>query len=333
MARPDEVGSRPGRAVVIPVLRNDDDPDGDVIAVEEVGRVDPSQGVVRIARNGLQVQFTPRAGFVGAAEFDYTISDGRGGMATSTVTVRVVDADGSNRPPEVTDDLVATSRTSAVSFNVLENDTDPDGDSIYLADAHLCAGRVGERGACEGQEFEGRVDFSAEGLITYFPDAADPDSGASGTGEVTVRYVVKDDRGDTAEGRMRVRLRSAHSNQPPDARNDVVTVRVGRIARLTVLDNDHDPDGDPLRLSVRPTDPVRRRYRRRRSDLRGERRAQEDPGQLRHHRRRIGGPGSDPHRGAGPASPESGARGRPRRRDDRSRPDPACAGDHQRRRS
>ena len=238
VARPDQAGTRPGRAVVIPVLRNDDDPDGDVISVEEAGPVDPTEGVVSVAGNGLQVQFTPKSGFVGDVEFDYTISDGRGGLATSTVTVEVVNPDRSNRPPEATDDLVATSRTNAVSFNVLDNDSDPDGDSIFLADAFVD---------------EGRVDFSAEGLVTYFPDAADPDSGVVGRGEVTVTYVVKDDRGEAAKGRMRVRLRSADSNQPPDARNDVVTVRVGRIARLNLLHNDSDPDGDPLRMSVRPT--------------------------------------------------------------------------------
>ena len=232
VAEPDEAAARQGRPVVVPVLANDSDPDGDVILVESVEPVRASIGVVTATRDGLQVQFTPQAGFVGTVDFLYTISDGRGGTATATVTVAVnPDDDSLNRPPEAGTDLARTSGTSPVSLNVLDNDSDPDGDSILLAEAVV---------------EEGRVDFSADGRITYFPDAANRG------GEVAVSYTVKDERGLAATGRLRVLLRPEDSNQPPDARNDAVTVRQGQIARLNLLHNDSDPDGDPLRLASLP---------------------------------------------------------------------------------
>ena len=232
IAEPDQAAARKGRPVVVPVLANDSDPDGDVILVESVEPVPASSGVVVVTQDGLRVQFTPQAGFVGTVDFLYTISDGRGGTATATVTVAVnPDDDVLNRPPEAATDVARTSGTSAVSLNVLDNDSDPDGDSIFLADA-----------AVE----EGHVDFSADGRISYFPDAANRG------GEVVVSYIVKDERGLATAGRLRVLLRPADSNQPPDARNDAVTVRQGQITRLNLLHNDSDPDGDPLRVASLP---------------------------------------------------------------------------------
>jgi hypothetical protein len=73
--------------VVIPVLDNDYDPDiGDTLAVESV-----TQGVngeVDII-DDQHVQYRPDEGFNGIDSFTYTVSDGRGGTDTASVTVNV----------------------------------------------------------------------------------------------------------------------------------------------------------------------------------------------------------------------------------------------------
>jgi len=72
--------------VTIYVLDNDQDVDGDTLAVGSVGPA--SNGSV--TNNGNDVTYTPSGNFTGTDSFTYTISDGHGGTDTATVTVNVV---------------------------------------------------------------------------------------------------------------------------------------------------------------------------------------------------------------------------------------------------
>ncbi|UMA66195.1 Ig-like domain-containing protein [Roseivivax marinus] len=72
--------------VIIDVLANDSDADGDLLMV--TGTTAPVSGSVAVNGDGT-VTYTPDAGFVGTDTFDYTLSDGDGPTATATVTVEV----------------------------------------------------------------------------------------------------------------------------------------------------------------------------------------------------------------------------------------------------
>jgi predicted phosphodiesterase len=72
-------------AVVIDVLANDSDADGDTLSVGSVTQ--PTNGSV--VNNGANVTYTPNAGFDGIDTFTYTASDGYGGTAEATVTITV----------------------------------------------------------------------------------------------------------------------------------------------------------------------------------------------------------------------------------------------------
>ena len=71
-------------AILIPVLANDSDPDGDALALVAVGT--PNAGAVAIQGN--QVRFTPPKKWPAAVSFTYTVRDTGGKQATATVTVR-----------------------------------------------------------------------------------------------------------------------------------------------------------------------------------------------------------------------------------------------------
>jgi hypothetical protein len=75
-----------GGSVLIDVLDNDADADGDPLTIASF--TDPANGTVSEVSGELQYQ--PDSGFVGADDtFTYTVSDGRGGTDTATVTVTV----------------------------------------------------------------------------------------------------------------------------------------------------------------------------------------------------------------------------------------------------
>ncbi|NJD67632.1 MAG: hypothetical protein FIA90_02990 [candidate division NC10 bacterium] len=73
-------------SISIAVLGNDGDPDGDSLTITAV--MQGSQGGT-VTLNGVTVTYTSPTNWSGTDSFTYTISDGRGGTATASVTVTV----------------------------------------------------------------------------------------------------------------------------------------------------------------------------------------------------------------------------------------------------
>lgn len=89
LARDDTATTSEEVAVSVPVLSNDDDPDGDPLTITSV--TDPAHGSTVI--QGTNIVYTPDSGFSGTDGFNYSISDGKDGTATAGVTVTVESAD------------------------------------------------------------------------------------------------------------------------------------------------------------------------------------------------------------------------------------------------
>jgi hypothetical protein len=108
------------------LIINDSDSDGDPLTLFSVQ--DATHGTVSL--NGSDVVFTPTAGYFGAASFNYTISDGHGGMATTKVDLTVNAA-----PVAVADTVAGTSNTplTIASASLLSNDSDPNGDPLTIS--------------------------------------------------------------------------------------------------------------------------------------------------------------------------------------------------------
>jgi hypothetical protein len=70
-------------AILIPVLANDSDPDGDAISIASVTA--PTAGSTAI--QGTRIKFTPPKKWPTAVTFDYVIRDSKGATATARVTV------------------------------------------------------------------------------------------------------------------------------------------------------------------------------------------------------------------------------------------------------
>lgn len=72
--------------LVINVLSNDSDPDGDALAI--VGVASPAHGTATPNEDGT-ITYTANAGYRGEDSFQYTVSDGSGGNATAWVALAV----------------------------------------------------------------------------------------------------------------------------------------------------------------------------------------------------------------------------------------------------
>jgi len=106
--------------LVISVLANDSDPDGDVLTVASVNA--PGHGTAVINSNQT-VTYTPASNFFGMDSFIYTVSDGRGGTSTATVTVTVTSV---NDPPVAKDQSVTTAPGTPVAITLEATDVDGD---------------------------------------------------------------------------------------------------------------------------------------------------------------------------------------------------------------
>ena len=227
VALPDVARAIVGNAVVIPVLANDGDPDGDVLSVSSVAAV--PDAVTRVSADRRSVIFEQLGQLPGTVRFSYTVTDDRGAKATSTVALGMFAVPVLNRPPVAAPDAYSVVAGSGDTvFDVLANDSDPDGDRITLrsvtASSDVNAVVAGSR-----------VRFTA------------PNNAASAP--VSFQYSIDDGRGGSGTGNVSVTVRASKAGAPK-AVDDVFTVRSNSVSELAVLRNDSDPDGPQSELRV-----------------------------------------------------------------------------------
>ena len=122
--------------LIIDVLGNSEDPDGDVLSVISAVSED---GDVVINDDGT-ISFFANEGFAGTATITYIISDGNGGEVTATVTITL---DASNLPPLAVDDEFVFDIAEFYILDALANDSDPEGDALTITNVSSSFG-VGE---------------------------------------------------------------------------------------------------------------------------------------------------------------------------------------------
>ncbi|WP_430296438.1 Ig-like domain-containing protein [Sinomonas sp. B1-1] len=224
-AMPDDFGVRPGRTVILPILLNDTDPDGDVLTVRPTGTA-ARIGQVQPIFNGAALQIVVNAGATGSDAFEYEVSDGRGGTASARVNLTVRDGSSNAAPRQLRANTIAVEQGSTVSQNILGDFVDPDGDELFLAGASTPA---------PGDS----VRFQADGTVVFT-------DGGLGLGKKEIRMRVSDGR-DVTEATISADVRAVGS-LPPQTTPDHVRTGVGEPIVVSPLANDIDPSGKGLRL-------------------------------------------------------------------------------------
>ena len=208
--------------VVIDVLSNDSDPDGDALSIDSFEQ--PANGTV-VQNAGGTFSYTPNADFNGTDTFTYTVTDGNGGTSTATVQVVVASV---NEAPDANKDKATTEEGESVVIDALANDTDPDGDALTIESFK--------------QPKHGTVELNDDGTFTYTPD-----DGFSGRDKFY--YTVSDGHGGTDQAKVYIKVEPGQpDNRAPDANKDRFEAESGEPVVLDVLANDTDPDGDTLTI-------------------------------------------------------------------------------------
>ncbi|PKQ26725.1 MAG: hypothetical protein CVT64_03215 [Actinobacteria bacterium HGW-Actinobacteria-4] len=225
VAEDDSFGARAGRTTVLPVVDNDYDLDGDVLTVVVVDASGVA-GDVQVIRGGAALQIVVPESATGRSSFTYRASDGRGGVDDATVTVEVV-PEGSNAAPEQRRrSRVSVEAGAKVSYNVVTDWLDPDGDLLFLKDV--------------GQSGPDNIQFTPDGVITI---TANADS--FGTREIPV--VISDGR-DEVSGVLRLDVWPP-GTQAPKTHPDHVVTTAGQTVVVRPLANDLSRSGLPLTLA------------------------------------------------------------------------------------
>ncbi|MEZ0579862.1 Ig-like domain-containing protein [Nocardioides sp. MH1] len=228
--KPDEFGVRAGSSVTLPVLANDTDGDGDLLSVD-LSETTTRLGRLEVVRDGRAIRIeVPGDASAPSVRFDYVADDGRGGTASTSVTVALHDDQVNGAVELLTDQrrpqLTIHARQSG-EYHVLQDFKDPDGDPFWVDGVKSPAGLS--------------VVWDPSGYLKV------TDAGTDGDRVRQVGVTVTDGLGGDRVVQVPVTvLPQGSANAPPVANGDFVTVPVGEDVVVRPLRNDTDPDSAEL---------------------------------------------------------------------------------------
>ena len=213
------------------VLPNDYDTNSDTFSL--TANTNPSNGILVINSDGTYT-YTPNPDFVGEDTFTYTICDETALCDSTIVTIYVLPLPPDNEDDNIThavDDEYYTTEGEAVSANVLDNDTDPQGDAQEVTAGSPLSGPT-----------NGTLTLNTDGSFIYTPDVgfvgtdsfvySIVDSGEPQATDIATVYIYvdNDDVDDTPENTIL-------------AIDDINVTMEGQTVDGNVGTNDLNPDG------------------------------------------------------------------------------------------
>lgn len=231
VANDDAITVRVGDAVTIPVLANDEHPDDEPITLSPVlvQGLTGESGLLFVAGDQLRYLAPDQPGdFTAVYEVLGPLGQERA-QASVRISVREIN-EATNQPPITRPVTARVIAGDTVRVRIPVDGMDPDGDSVQVI----------------GQESSPTRGTVVETGLDYL----DYQAGSYSAGTDEFRYTVVDALGARASGLVRIgispRLEGARN---PVANDDQVLIRPGFTVLVPVLDNDTDPDGQPLTVT------------------------------------------------------------------------------------
>jgi hypothetical protein len=245
VAMPDTVTLRGQAASMVDVLANDVDPGGGMLVVQQATAREQNELDVAVVE-GRWLRISARQGSIkpNPQVVRYTISNGdRSGVEGEVVVSQAPRPEDNTPVTEI--DRVTVRAGAGVSVPVLDNDFSPSGEELGLVGhvageepGQLSVQRPGDERVPTGQA------FVAGRLVRYVAPA-----GLEEETTFTIPYLATNETGDTAPGRVEVRVVPLQQrNEPPEP--PVLEGRAvsGSTVRLTLPGAGVDPDGDSVTL-------------------------------------------------------------------------------------
>ncbi len=245
-------------------LTNDTDIDGDTLSVTAVNgqtsnlgqAVSGLYGSLTVNSNGeYSYSVNNASGTVQALSvgefitdsFSYLISDGNGGTSTANIVITI---NGTNDEPVAAADINSVTEDIATpaTGNVLNNDSDIDGDKLTVVEVNGDAGKVG---TAFGGSY-GSLTLNADGSYNYSLDNSNANVQALGSNETlseTFTYQISDGQGGLSNSTITITING--TNDGVEAVVDTNTINEDDLNPATgnVLSNDVDIDGDPMNVT------------------------------------------------------------------------------------
>lgn len=233
IAADDTATTNEDTSIVVDVLANDIDVDGDAIFLLSV-----DNAIASIENNTLRI--TPPENFFGQLSVSYEISDGVNETATASLFVTVLPV---NDIPSALDDNYSTFEDTLLDVlitgagHLLDNDSDVDGDTLTINTTPV------------SNVNHGSLNLSSNGSFRYIPNS-------NFSGSDSFIYQVSDGNGGSAQATVNLTINGV--NDTPVLTADSYSVDEDNELRLLVgdinqlLSNDSDADGDTLTVNTTP---------------------------------------------------------------------------------
>ena len=208
----------------IDVLSNDTDVDDDDLVLTNISYTGTSS--VELSSNGLLINYTPAADFSGSEEIEYTVSDAE---LTDTGVLKVTVTPVNDAPVTLNDTLTIEEDSSLSNKEVILNDTDIDGDSLFVNE----------------------ISYSGEGTVAISSNSTSIDytPATNFNGVEDILYTISD--GElTDTGVLTITVTPV--NDAPESNDDTIELNEGETATIlqnntsTILQNDTDAENDDL---------------------------------------------------------------------------------------
>ncbi|EIM7932923.1 tandem-95 repeat protein, partial [Vibrio parahaemolyticus] len=201
------------------LLSNVDDEDKDTLSVENL-IIDKGNGTLVDNGDGTWT-FTPQIDDDTEVSFTFDIIDDEDLVVSGSANLDILPI---NDAPNAENDVITTEEDTAVTIDVLVNDSDVEGDVLSIQSASV-------------PSEQGSVDI-VDGKLVFTP-------AENFNGEATITYIVTD--GDlTDEAKVTVTVTPV--NDSPVAVDDTTSIQEDTVVTIDVLTNDTDVDGDKLSI-------------------------------------------------------------------------------------